>query len=153
MLSVCPAGVTDGGAYDRLSKEYAANGNHPRCVSSCLGASLHPWHVSAQVVPPARRRPLSWLYEVSLAGVVRSVVAQVRWGAPAALVPLTLLPVRLLGALQQLAPDWVTAVMQSPRIPGNPLRFAEARGADDFQPGAEVKKDAAALAAAALKEE
>jgi len=106
------------------------------------------------VVPPARRRPLSWLYEVSLAGVVRSVVAQVRWGAPAALVPLTLLPVRLLGALQQLAPDWVTAIMQSPRIPGNPLRFAEARGAavDDYQP-AEVKKNAAALAAAALKEE
>ena len=71
---------------------------------------------------------MAWLYEVPLDGVVRGVLAQLRWGAPYALVPLTLLPVRLLGALQQLAPDWFTAVLQSPRVLLNPLRFLQAGG-------------------------
>ena len=91
---------------------------------------------------------MAWLYEVPLSGVVRGVLAQLRWGAPAALVPLTLLPVRLMGCLQQLAPDWVTAVLQSPLVPFNPLRFAEAA-----QQPAERKKGAATQAAAARKEE
>ena len=32
VLSICPTSVTDGGAYDRLMKDIAANGNHARCV-------------------------------------------------------------------------------------------------------------------------
>ena len=92
---------------------------------------------------------MAWLYEVPLDGVVRGVLAQLRWGAPYALVPLTLLPVRLLGALQQLAPDWFTAVLQSPRVLLNPLRFMQAAS-----PGASaeaVKKGV--TEAAARKEE
>ena len=81
-----------------------------------------------------------------LSGVVRGVLAQLRWGAPYALVPLTLLPVRLLGALQQLAPDCFTAALQSPRVLLNPLRFARAAGSAEA-----VKKGAAE--AAARKEE
>ena len=91
---------------------------------------------------------MSWLYEVPLDGVVRGVLAQLRWGAPFALVPLTLLPVRLLGALQQLFPDWFTAALQSPRVLLNPLRFAQAAGAS-----AEAVKKGATEAAAARKEE
>ena len=32
VLSICPTSVIDGGAYDRLMKDIAANGNHARCV-------------------------------------------------------------------------------------------------------------------------
>ena len=99
----------------------------------------------------ACRHALAWLYEVPLAGVVSSVLAQLRWGAPYALVALTLLPARLIGVAQQLAPDWVTAAMQSWRLfPGNPLRPAEAvAGATN---GAEAKKGAL-ITAAGRKEE
>ena len=93
--------------------------------------------------------PMSWLYEVPLDGVVRGVLAQLRWNAPFALVPLTLLPVRLLGALQQLFPDWFTAALQSPRVLLNPLRFAQAASAS----ADEAVKKGATGAAAARKEE
>ena len=86
------------------------------------------------------RSSLTWLYEVPLSGVVRGVLAQLRWGAPYALVPLTLLPVRLLGCLQQLAPDLFTAALQSPRVLLNPLRFARAAGSAEVA----AKKQAAA---------
>ena len=32
VLSICPTSVTDGGAYDRLLRDIAANGSHERCV-------------------------------------------------------------------------------------------------------------------------
>ena len=43
VLSICPTSVTDGGAYDRLLKDIAANGNqsHARCVTaSCMVCTL-----------------------------------------------------------------------------------------------------------------
>ena len=98
-----------------------------------------------------RSSSLAWLYEVPLSGVVRGVLAQLRWGAPYALVPLTLLPVRLLGALQQLAPDLFTAALQNPRVLLNPMRFAPGGAAGSSAEAAVVKKGA--TEAAARKEE
>lgn len=69
---------------------------------------------------------LSFLYEVPLEGVVRIVLAQIRAGAPTGLVAATLLPARLLGALQVLAPDWFTAALCSSWLPGNPVARAAA---------------------------
>ena len=107
----------------------------------CVGVSQRG------IVPPARRNSLAWLYEVPLEGVVGGVLAQLRWGAPYALVPLTLLPVRLLGLLQQLAPDWVT-----PWLPSTRAMFFDplGKGADS---AALSSKGAASKAAAARKEE
>ena len=102
-------------------------------------------------MPAARRSSLAWLYEVPLEGVVGGVIAQLRWGAPYALVPLTLLPVRLMGFLQQLAPDWVTPWLPSTRAMFfNPLG-AEAEG--KAAAAALSSKNAATKAAAARKEE
>ena len=92
VVSVCPAGVTELGMYSERRK-----------------------HV------PGERSSVTWLYEVPLAGVVRSVLAQIRLGAPAALVPVTLLPLRLAGCLQHLAPDWATAAFAGAPLPGNPF--------------------------------
>lgn len=98
-------------------------------------------------MPAARRNSLAWLYEVPLEGVVGGVLAQLRWRAPYALVPLTLLPVRLLGFLQQLAPDWVTRWLPSTRAMFfNPL--GEGKGTATLS-----SKGAGSKAAAARKEE
>ncbi len=73
---------------------------------------------------------------------MRSIVAQLRLGAPAALVPISLLPVRLIGALQWLAPDWVTAALMSVRT-GNPMAHVVA-GEGAAQKGAVRKRRVAA---------
>ncbi len=79
--------------------------------------------------PSLVARTLARLYESPLDGVVRTTIAQIKLGAPAALVPISLLPVRVLGALQQLAPDWVTALGVSSRLPGNPMAAGAAAAA------------------------
>ena len=85
---------------------------------------------------------MAWLFEVPMAGVVSGVLAQLRWGAPYALVPLTLLPVRLLGFLQQLAPDWVTPWLPCPRV----MVISQPCCSEAKANGAPAKKDAAATA-------
>ena len=49
------------------------------------------------------------------------MVAQLRLGAPLCLLPTTLAPMRLLGGLQALAPDWTTAALRSHAAPGRPF--------------------------------
>ena len=66
--------------------------------------------------------PLHWLWEVSARTVARMTVTQLRLGAPICLLPMTVAPIRLLGALQMFAPDWMTALLRSPRfMPGQPF--------------------------------
>ena len=160
VLSICPTSVTDGGAYARIVKDAAANGdNSAQCVPStillCIARGVRPSVrrcAEAAAVPPHVfyfRSALAWLYEVPLAGVVRGVLAQLRWGAPSALVPLTLLPVRLLAVLQQLAPDWMTAALVNPRL----KLFTQGGRRQPATNGAELKKSAATISAAARKEE
>ncbi len=55
---------------------------------------------------------------------MQTTLAQIRLGAPTALVPITLLPVKLAGMLQQLAPDWATAAFGYVRLPDNPFARA-----------------------------
>ena len=100
VLSVCPAGVTGAGMY------------HERSVAAAAS--------------PSQTRASSWLMEVPLEGLVRATLAQLKLGAPSALVPLTLLPMRLAAAAQQLAPDWATAAFTAVRIRGNPFAAAAA---------------------------
>jgi len=147
VLSICPACITEGGAYDRHMKECESNGIL-RCAHNATAVFVSLDATSIEAVPAARRNSLAWLYEVPLEGVVGGVLAQLRWGAPYALVPLTLLPVRLLGFLQQLAPDWVTRWLPSTRAMFfNPLGEGKAAAALSSNKGASSK------AAAARKEE
>ncbi len=77
--------------------------------------------------------PLHWLWEVSARSVARLTVAQLRYGAPLCLLPTTVAPMRLLGALQTLAPDWMTALLRSDLMPGHPfyeIDVLAARAAD-----------------------
>ncbi len=53
--------------------------------------------------------------------VAKMTVAQLTLGAPIALMPTTVAPMRLVGVLQTFAPDWVTALLMSRFMPGDPF--------------------------------
>jgi hypothetical protein len=64
--------------------------------------------------------------------VAKMTVAQLKLGAPIALMPTTVAPMRLVGVLQTFAPDWVTALLMSARfMPGDP--FHEVRQLRDVK--------------------
>ncbi len=55
--------------------------------------------------------------------MARLVILQLKTGAQVALLPTTVAPMRLIGAMQQFAPDCVTSVLLNPRLaPGDPFK-------------------------------
>ena len=104
VANVCPGFVTGAGMYEDMLTD--------------MRSKSKPLRISA----------LHWLWEVSNTNVARATVLLLKAGAPLALLPLTLAPQRLLGALQSVAPDTVTAAFMRRRIyiPGDPFVLSDA---------------------------
>ena len=103
VANVCPGFVTGAGMYENMLRDFARKST------------------------PLRISALHFLWEVSATNVARMTVLLLKAGAPLALLPLTLAPQRLVGALQTVAPDTVTAAFTRRRIyiPGDPFVLSE----------------------------
>jgi hypothetical protein len=135
-------GITDQGMLADMRAQLSAQSRNGEESAAAAAQKVPPLSSRMYaVVAATAANAMGWLYETPLEGVVRTALACVRFGAPSGLVPITLLPVRVLGAAQQMAPDWMTALLLSGRLPGNP--WSSERSA----------KNAAAAAAAESKRE
>jgi hypothetical protein len=148
VATLCPAGITEEGMFADMKAQLKAaqqkQEQEAGGAKSAAAAAAPSSRVAAAAA--AASRALVWLYEAPLQMVVRAALASVRTGAPSALVPITNMPVRLMGALQQLAPDCVTALLTG-RLPGNPWSTARrAKSAAAAAAAAEGKRTARALA-------
>ena len=102
------------------------------CPGFVTGAGMYAdmLHGFQRIKAPVHISRLHWLWEVPAWGVAHVVVAQIKGGALFGLMPaIAVMPMRLLGFMQAMAPDWFTAWLLSRWMPGDPfftLRALEA---------------------------